>query len=576
MYHGQLITYKMMKKNIMNTKYIWLLLILLGFTACNDEEDFVDPIVEVEYPALTAGSADFSKFVSLGNSLTAGFTDNALFIAGQENSLPNILSQKFALVGGGSFTQPLANDNIGGLILGGSPVIHPVSGKTLFEPRLVLGSNPLAGPMSLESVIGPVMPTTDFLLNNPTGPFNNLGVPGAKGFHLLAPGYGSIANFPSAANPYAIRITGNTNDAIIDLAIDQNPSFFSLWIGNNDVLGYALSGGESDPMSLGYDPITPTAMFDGAYAQLIASLTGTGAEGVVANIPYVTTIPHFTTVPHNPLEPSNPDFAPQIPTLNTIFGALNGVYAYLEALGQIDDAAERTIIFSSTEASAVVIYDENLDDLSAQIAGVLGANPDFATLIGQFGLPPQAAGAVAGLLGQIYGQSRQATEAELFVLPSSSVIGTVNTGNVLSLMTNYGLSQTLAGQFSVEGVSLPLADKWVLLPSEQQEIKDNTDLFNTTIEAAATQAGLAFVDANTLMQELANGSYSSGDFLPTSSLVTGGVFSLDGVHPTARGYALLANEFMRAIDETYGSNFEESGSFTNIGDYQTNYSPLLQ
>ena len=104
----------------MNTKYIWLLLIFLGFTACNDVEDIleennIDTTIEV-LPELTAGSVDFSKFVAIGNSLTAGFTDNALFIAGQENSLPNILSQKFALVGGGSFTQPLMNDNVGGLL----------------------------------------------------------------------------------------------------------------------------------------------------------------------------------------------------------------------------------------------------------------------------------------------------------------------------------------------------------------------------------------------------------------------------------------------------------------------------
>ena len=56
----------------------------------------------------------------------------------------------------------------------------------------------------------------------------------------------------------------------------------------------------------------------------------------------------------------------------------------------------------------------------------------------------------------------------------------------------------------------------------------------------------------------------------------GSAFSLDGVHPTARGYALLANEFMKAIDVTYGSNFEASGNMLNVGDYPTNYSPALQ
>ena len=54
----------------------------------------------------------------------------------------------------------------------------------------------------------------------------------------------------------------------------------------------------------------------------------------------------------------------------------------------------------------------------------------------------------------------------------------------------------------------------------------------------------------------------SGNYILTSSLVTGGAFSLDGVHPTARGYALLANEFLKSIDATYGSNFEEDNLYT--------------
>ena len=69
-----------------------------------------------------------------------------------------------------------------------------------------------------------------------------MGVPGAKSFHLLAPGYGNIANLSlGLANPYFVRMTGATpNASVLDLALAQAPTFFSLWIGNNDVLGYAI------------------------------------------------------------------------------------------------------------------------------------------------------------------------------------------------------------------------------------------------------------------------------------------------------------------------------------------------
>jgi lysophospholipase L1-like esterase len=546
-----------MKKTIINTKYIWLLFILIGFSACNDPEDIlrdnnVDPVTGAELPELISGSADFSNYVALGASFTAGYTDGAVFIASQENSFPNIIAKEFAKAGSASFTQPLVSDNFGGLAIGGTRIANP---------RLVFGG---AGPVSIESIIGPVTVSTDIALNNPTGPFNNLGVPGAKSFHLLANGYGNIANFPAAANPYAVRMTGSTPDAsIIELAMAQNPTFFTLSeIGGNDVLGYATSGGD------GSNPITDTATFDFAFTTLVTTLTSGGAKGVVTNVPYITDLPHFTTVPHNPLSPNNPSFGPLIPTLNGIFGQINQVFAFLQV-------PERSIVFSTTEASAVVIRDETLTDLSAQITGVFLASPTFPLFVQSLGLPAQAAPLVATLLGNAYGQVRQATADDLFVLPSSSVIGTVNTASMETLMS-FGLSPELAGQFSAEGITYPLEDKWVLLPTEQAEIKAATDAYNTTIESvAASNSNVALVDLNAILD--GDGILeTSGNFTLTTSLVTGGAVSLDGIHLTARGYAYMANAFFKAIDATFGSNFEASGNVANLGDYPTNYSPLLQ
>jgi lysophospholipase L1-like esterase len=548
--HGQLTTYKIITMKTL--KYILLSVILIGITACAEPEDVLEdqgidntPIV---LPELTAGSADFSKYVALGNSLTAGVTDGSLFIASQENSFPNILSQKFALVGGGDFTQPLVNDNYGGLALAGTRIV---------EPRLVFGGS---GPVSLESVIGPVTVTTDLAINNPTGPFNNMGVPSASSFHLIAPGYGNIANLPSAANPYFVRMTGSTPDAtILELAVAQSPSFVSLWIGANDVLGYATGGASSGAP-------TPQPTFDFALSTIMGNLSG--AQGVMMNIPYVTDIPYFTTIPHNPLDPSNPAFGPLIPTLNGVFGQLNQVFAFL-------GVTERSIVFSETEASPVVIQDESLVNLSAEITGVLNASPTFPAFVESFGLPAAAAPIVANLFGIVYGQARQATAEDLLVLRSLPIIGTVNE-DFAAFLQSQGLPPALAAQFSAEGVSLPLSDNWVVIPAEKDEIKSAIDGFNSTIANLASAAGFAFVDANAIFQQMASVGYTDGDYTLTANLVTGGAVSLDGVHPTARGYALVANEIMKAIDATYGSNFQASGNLVDIGDYPTNYSPALQ
>ncbi|MBZ9786764.1 G-D-S-L family lipolytic protein [Psychroflexus sp. CAK57W] len=548
-------------------KYIFLPFLAVSFMACENEplEDLRNRGVQEEPEAteeFTQGSANFSTYVALGNSLTAGFSDGALYKISQENSMPSILADRFStLADGGSFTQPLMNDNIGGLLAGGNPLPG-------FNPRLVFGGS---GPVPLSSVVGPIQPTTDILNNNPTGPFNNLGVPGAKSFHLLAPGYGNVTGVfanPPSANPYFVRMASSPQTTVIADAIAQQPTFISLWIGNNDVLGYALSGGD------GSNPITPMdgppgVGFQQTYGAIAGLLTGNipNVQGIMANIPNVTAIPHFTTVPHNPLDPSNPDFADQIPTLNAIFGAINQVFV---ALGETN----RIIEFTAEASNAVVINDESLTDVSAQIAGALAPNPQFIALVESFGLPAQAAPLVANLLGNTYGQARQATEEELLVLPSSSIIGTVNTDR-FAFLVSQGLSQELAGQFSVEGITLPLADKWVLLPEEQEEIATATAQFNQVISGVASANGFALLDANALLDRIATSGVVTNDLILTSNLVTGGAFSLDGVHPTSRGYALIANEMLKAIDVTYGSNFEASGNLVDVSTYNTNYSPGL-
>ena len=269
----------------------------------------------------------------------------------------------------------------------------------------------------------------------------------------------------------------------------------------------------------------PGVGFDATYAALIATLTSGSAQGIVANIPDVTAIPHFTTVPHNPV----PLDAATAGAVNNAYAAYNGGLLQAETFMLItaEEREARTITFAESETNAVVIEDESLTDL-------LG-----------LGLP----------------NYRQATAADLLVLTSSSFIGTLAVpGNPLT----------------VNGVAIPLADKWVLTPTEQAEIATATASFNATIESQASAAGLAFVDANSLLNQLKNGNLPSGDYVLTSDLVSGGAFSLDGVHPTSRGYALLANQFLKAIDAKYGSNFEASGSLVDIGNYNTNYSAGLQ
>lgn len=526
------------------------LLCLTGYGCSSDDDASSSQDPDMVY---TAGDADFSTYVAVGNSLTSGFTDGALFVAGQQNSLPNILATQFSLVGGGAFTQPLMADNIGGVTLAGTKIQ---------DTRLYFDG---AGPVRL-----PGVPTTDVSVTL-TGTYNNMGVPGALSYHLLAPGYGNIAGLQTGqANPYFVRFASSSSTSILADALAQQPTFFTLWIGNNDVLGYATSGGvgidqtgNMDPTTYASNDITDPMVFANVYSTIIEQLSSNDTKGVVANIPDITAVPFFTTVPFNPLNPESPDFAAQIPMLNSIFGALNQVFMALQM-------PERTIVFSEDAPSALVIKDEYLTDISLQIEGALNANPGFPTFISQFGLPPQATPMVAKLLGSMYGQSRQATEADLFVLPSSTAIGTVNVTAMQSLMS-MGISEQLAGQFSVEGITLPMEDKWVLNPQEQTAVKTATQSYNTTIATVAESKGLAFVDANAILKEVAETGVPFDSFTLKGDLVFGGAFSLDGIHPTARGYAYMANAFLEAIEVTYNASLPR----VKAADYNTIYPAQL-
>ena len=492
-------------------KYVALASIL--FASC--EAELENPIDEDGF--YVSGDADFSNFVAVGNSLTAGYADGALYITGQENSLPNIMAGQFALAGGGEFNQPLMADNLGGLKLNGNIVA---------ENRFVLTAADATNPIGPARLAGD--PMTD-VANTLSGSFNNYGVPGAKSFHLGVEGYGNAAGVATGqANPYFARFASSANASVIGDAMAQSPTFFSLWIGNNDILSYATSGGigvdrtgNLNPATYGPNDITDPNVFEQVYNELVTTLSGNTTGGVVFNIPDVTAIPYFTTVPYNAI-PLNEATAEQVNEAYKQYNDALGLYSQVPvALGGITpEEADRRMINFQAGQNAVVIEDENLTAL---------VNPTDGSQIPKI---------------------RQATPEDLITLPASSVLGTLANPN---------------DPTTVRGVGVPLGDQYVLLPEEQLLVTNAQTSYNATIQALAQANGLAFVDVKATLNQLANGgiTYDAGTL--TSTFATGGAFSLDGVHPTPRGYAYLANLAIDAINNTYGSTVPK----VNVGNYNT-------
>ncbi len=488
----------------MKNKFILVAALAIGFAGC--EPEFENEV----NAAYTSGQADFTRYVAVGNSLTAGYMDGTVCRVGQTYSYPNLLAQQFALVGGGAFTQPsFAEDvnNLGGFA--GSP------GST----RLVIDA--------AQGRPEPIAGASTITLTPQAKAYNNMGVPGAKSFHLLLPGYGAL-------NPYFARHATSSTATVMADAMTKNPTFFTNWIGSNDVLAYATAGGAQadgvtpaadhnatgnvNPLTYGFNDITNSTYFTSVYTNIINTLTINGAKGVVCTIPSVTSIPYFTTVPFNPLPAEATSSNP----------TAIGLYQFLAAVSGGRISPLSTVAGTK---NPVLIRDESLTDIGPTIQAAAASTP-FAPF--------------AASLGALYGKARHTTAADLIVLPASSIIGQVNTAGT--------------APFNVNGVTLPLANKWVLTTTEKARVAAATAAYNTSIIAIANTKNLAVADMNAVMNKLVSGLKIETNSIYTANYFSGSategqvLFSLDGVHPNARGYAVIANEFIKTINAKYKSN----------------------
>ena len=234
---------------------------LLFFVACEDRSDLTAP------SAPNTGSADFTRFVTIGNSLTAGYQSGSLYESSQVYSFGKIMADQVGV----SFEQPIISEPG----IPGKLELHDLSPTILPNPGM-------GAPTNL----------------NYAAPYNNLGVPGAILWDLTDE-TDFAAKSAARGNPYFQIVLRDQalGKSIVEQALNLQPTFINLWIGNNDVLGYATSGGTSGTDLTGLLPSDPN-VFGFLYNMVATAITDTtGARKIAAaNIPDVQNIPYFTTI----------------------------------------------------------------------------------------------------------------------------------------------------------------------------------------------------------------------------------------------------------------------------------------
>lgn len=232
------------------------------------------------------GEVDFSSYIAVGNSLTAGYADGGLYLEGQKNSFPEILAQQFKAVGGGAFNSPFFTEaqangsgyiQLSGFTATGTPTTSTVNTNLAYVA---------AGKFAKYD-----------------GTFNNYGMPEMKVAYLESKGY-------AASNPFFARILGSANantsymEVVEAAAKAQKATFFSFWEGQNDILGFAYTGGSQ--------PLTPVTQFQTLYNRSINILVGQDErKGVVGTVGDVLAIPYFNVVTLKALQAAVASVAPK-------------------------------------------------------------------------------------------------------------------------------------------------------------------------------------------------------------------------------------------------------------------------
>jgi hypothetical protein len=392
-------------------------------------------------PELSQGEINTERFAMIGDGHSGGYMNDALYHDGQITSLGYLLGQQLERLGGEPFTTRLINPNsVGASFMGQARLILDFKA----DCNDVVSLSPVRA-----ANIGDLSLITVSTFSG-EALYRDFGIPGLRAQQLFA------ANFADF-NAYYARIASSDQVTIMQDVLATAPTFFAMYLGMEECMSFARSGGAVDNMPTEDD-------FATAYNSAIEQLIDQGAKGVLATIPDVTTMPFFRTIPYNGLEINEE----QATTLNLFF------------------------------------------------------NP--------------------------FGISFQAGVNPFLIMTSDTDFRPIASDELLLL--SIPLDSVKCHQY---GVLTPFRNEFVLTSDEQAYLKSRMDAYNNVIRLAATTYNLALVETNDFYQKLFSGfTFNGVDF--SATFVSGGAFSLDGIHLNGRGNAFLANEFIRSINRHYAAN----------------------
>ncbi|HWP82055.1 MAG TPA: SGNH/GDSL hydrolase family protein [Bacteroidota bacterium] len=396
------------------------------------------------------GALNVQSYVAIGNSITAGYQSSALYSSSQRYSYPSLIARQIGIAGGNlNFIQPLVKDPG----VGGRRRISSLSPLTIVTDTSLDATSPS---VYVDGSLPPVA-------------YHNLGIPGA---YVSNPYYGendildTVNSFTRSSTPFgpnneknlfyhlvrrnpANGLPGNPGSVWMQ-AKRHNPTLITVWIGNNDILIHAASGGVA--------PYTEPAVFQANFNAMMDSLESTGARILVATIPDVSAIAFMTTLQWFVPDPGD--------VSKPLFGG------YISLSGQMGDGSVRPL-----------------------------------------------------------------RPGDLVLLTAADY-----------LSAGYGLPTFIPG-----ANGQPLPHSVVLDSAEVVRVRSITNQYNSVIRQRA-KSNVAIVDIAERFAEIARRGLVINGVTFTTAYIRGGLFSLDGIHPTSQASGLIANMFLETMNRQWGAS----------------------
>ena len=450
------------------------------------------------------GELNTEKVIAIGDGFLGGAMDGALYSAGQNNSVAAIIVSELNKIKETDFNVAEINAENGfNFYESNEDITH---GKWIYRFLDYAAEEP-------DRILSAGQPVTSF--SGEKNNLNDLTVPLFKTKHL-----DGVNPFENSYRYFA-RVF-NTATSVSPQITGKSPTLVLLWLGINDYLEYAMNGATNDEMLIELNKAR------GSFQSLITVLLNeTDAKIVIGNMIPIKDLPFFYLNQYNFVRLTNAEK-----------GAAQARFSDYN-----NGVAKFNVGKPMSEWRKMISFEDNGSTLYPQ--AVVVEDPEMNPAFYPDGSPME--------------NYRQLTENEMALF------------SITPQMVSNGF-----------GSKIPVPDKYYLSEKQIEKINQFVDEFNQDLEGLVKNwdsERLLLVDVKTVLQKItATGRIDSWGFRESDDLVyqngvpvlarleQNSIFSLDAIHFNQRGNAIIANEFIKAINQKFGSNIP----LANVNAYKGN------